>query len=77
MQPQGENVHRMLLTPEQAAKALGIGRTKLYQVLRSGHLQSVRIGGSRRISIQALEAYVSSLGPPITRPVRHIGRTKK
>jgi len=51
----------MLLKPEQAAKALGIGRTKLYDILRSGQLRSVQIGGSRRISIKAIEAYIDSL----------------
>jgi excisionase family DNA binding protein len=51
----------LLLKPEQAAKALGIGRTKLYKILHNGQLQSIRIGGSRRISIQALEAYISGL----------------
>jgi excisionase family DNA binding protein len=51
----------LLLKPEQAAMALGIGRTKLYKVLRSGELASVQIGGSRRISMKALEAHVTSL----------------
>lgn len=38
-----------LLTPEQAAAALAIGRTKVFELLRSDDLESVRIGSSRRI----------------------------
>ncbi len=32
----------VLLTPEQAAEALGIGRWKLYDLLRQGRLRSLR-----------------------------------
>ena len=38
----------VLLTPEQAAEALGIGRWKLYDLLRQGRLRSLRIGSCRR-----------------------------
>jgi excisionase family DNA binding protein len=47
-----------LLTPEDAAKALSISRSKLYELLAHGDLESVRIGTSRRISTQALEEFV-------------------
>jgi len=40
----------VLLTPEQAAEALGIGRWKLYDLLRQGRLRSLRIGSCRRSS---------------------------
>ena len=56
-------VPRLLLTPEEAAQALGIGRTKLYRLLHEGFLPSVRIGGSRRISTEALDRFVHSLEP--------------
>ena len=56
------NVDKMLLTPEEAAQALSIGRSKLYELLRAGALGSVRIGGSRRIPVAALQAYVVELG---------------
>ena len=54
---------RLLLTPEEAAHVLGIGRTKLYQLLADGFLPSVRIGGSRRISTAALDQFVRGLEP--------------
>lgn len=34
----------LLLTAEQAASALAICRTKVYELLRSGELESVQIG---------------------------------
>ena len=51
----------LLLTPEEAAEMVAIGRTKLYALLRVGAIESVRIGGSRRIPADALEAYVERL----------------
>ena len=47
---------KMLLTPEEAAQTLSIGRSKLYELLRVGSLASVRIGGSRRIPVAALQS---------------------
>ena len=52
---------KLLLTPEEAARTLSIGRSKLYELLRTGSLGSVRIGGSRRIPAATLQAYVVEL----------------
>ncbi len=52
---------RLLLTVPDAAAALSISRSKLYELLAAGLVRSVRIDGSRRIPLQALEAYVESL----------------
>jgi excisionase family DNA binding protein len=54
---------KLLLTPEEAARALGIGRTKLYELLATAKLPSVRIGGSRRVSVGALTEFVRCLTP--------------
>ena len=48
------------LTPE-AADVLGIGRWKLYDLLRQGRLRSLRIGSCRRISTAALAEFVAEL----------------
>ena len=48
----------LLLTPEQAAAVLGICRTKVYELIGTGKLESVRIGTSRRIAVAALEEFV-------------------
>lgn len=54
-------VPRLLLTPEQAAEALSVGRTTVYELMNVGRLRSVRIGRSRRVPMAALDAYVQSL----------------
>ena len=51
----------LLLTPEEAADVLRIGRAKLYDLIRNDVLRSVKIGGSRRIPRSALEQYVAAL----------------
>ena len=40
---------RLLLTVPEAAEALAISRSKLYELLASGAIASIRIDGSRRI----------------------------
>lgn len=51
----------MLYTPTEAAAALGIGRSKLYELLQAGVLESVHIGACRRIPAEALTDLVRRL----------------
>jgi len=51
----------VLLRPEEAAKALGLGRSMIYRLLASQALTSVSIGRSRRIPRAALEDFVRRL----------------
>jgi excisionase family DNA binding protein len=51
----------LLLTPQEAAELLAVGRTTLYGLLQSGELTSVRIGACRRIPYDALRAFVDGL----------------
>lgn len=53
--------NQLLLTPEQAAAMLAICRTKVYELLGKGELESVQIGTSRRIPYVALTDYVQRL----------------
>ncbi|MFI9593599.1 helix-turn-helix domain-containing protein [Nonomuraea sp. NPDC052265] len=52
---------RLLLTVPEAAEALAISRSKLYQLLATGAVASIRIDGSRRIPITALNDYITRL----------------
>jgi excisionase family DNA binding protein len=52
---------KLLLTPEEAAEALSLGRTKVYQLIGEGRLRSVRIGKSRRVPASALAELVDHL----------------
>jgi excisionase family DNA binding protein len=51
----------LLLRPEQAARVLNLSRSKVFDLIRSGELRSVKSGGSRRISAMALRDYVERL----------------
>ena len=44
----------ILLTPTEAAQVLGIGRSKLYELMQAGVVESVRIGSCRRVPADAL-----------------------
>lgn len=52
---------RLLLTAKEAADVLGIGRSKVYELIMSGELESVRIGGCRRVPVEALRDFVNEL----------------
>lgn len=65
-QPQGTEhlLHsgRALLTVEEAARRLAVGRTTLYALIGAGAIDSVKIGRLRRVPADALTGYVSRLG---------------
>jgi excisionase family DNA binding protein len=52
---------RLLLTVPEAAEALAISRSKLYELFAAGVVASIRIDGSRRIPLAALETYIAGL----------------
>lgn len=56
---------KLLYTPEEAAEVLGMSRTRLYRLINSGEVESVKIGGLRRIPVAALERFVQSLRLPL------------
>ena len=47
-------------TVEQVAKMLHVGRDKVYYLLRTGQLRSIKIGKLRRITEQQLAEFVAS-----------------
>ncbi|ALE82242.1 helix-turn-helix domain-containing protein [Pseudonocardia sp. HH130629-09] len=51
----------LLLTAEETAKLLHIGRCKVYDLIRNNELRSIKIGGARRIPRSAVEEYVARL----------------
>ena len=55
------SVRRVLYRPEEAAHAAGLSRTTIYRLISTGELPSVKIGTARRITPEALRAYVKSL----------------
>ncbi len=52
---------KLLVTPEEAADALGVGRSTIYDLMRLKILPSVKLGRARRIPVAALREWVSKL----------------
>jgi len=52
---------RIMLTVEEAACRLGIGRTSMYHLVMTGAVESVRIGRLRRVPVECLGEYVARL----------------
>jgi excisionase family DNA binding protein len=50
----------LLLTPKEAAKALGLSQSYIYELLASEALPSITIGRTRRIPRRALEDFVEA-----------------
>ena len=49
---------KLLLTAEEVARTLGISRAKTYELLTDGTLPTIRIGGSVRVPLEKLRAWV-------------------
>ena len=54
-------VAKLLNTIEEAAEELGIGRSMVYQLIRQGELQVVKIGRCARIPRESTALYVERL----------------
>ena len=52
------------LTPEEAVDYSGIGRTRLYRYLTSGELRSAKLGRTRHINRQDLDAFMEARVQP-------------
>jgi excisionase family DNA binding protein len=59
-EPRG-HIPRLLLTVEEAAERLGVGRTLMYALVKAGEVESVTIGRLRKVPADALDTYVAVL----------------
>ena len=50
---------RLLLKPAEVVEMLGVGRSKVYEMLRTGEIPSIRMGRSIGIPRKALEKWVA------------------
>jgi excisionase family DNA binding protein len=53
---------RLLLRVDEAGRRLNLGRTVMYELIRSGQLRSVKVGKLRLIPSSALVEFVDQLG---------------
>lgn len=56
-----ENVTPILYRVDEAADALRLSRSLIYELIRSGRLRSVKAGRRRLVPVSALVEYVDSL----------------
>ncbi len=54
-------MEKLLVSPEEAAECLGVGRSTVYDLMRSRVLASVKIGRARRIPVQALRDFIQEM----------------
>ena len=52
---------KLLYRPKEAAQMLGIGRATLYDLMHEGKIRSIKDGGMRFITLEALRDYVRQL----------------
>ena len=50
--------NKLLLRPIEAAEALGVSRSRAYELIGSGEIPSIRIGGSVRVPMMALRTWI-------------------
>ena len=54
-------MEQLTYRPVEAARLLGIGRTRVFALIKSGRLQSVKLGSARFITADALRVFVREL----------------
>lgn len=52
-------MEKLTLRPMECAELLGIGKSKVYNMLKRGQLPSVRLGHSVRVPVDALRAWIA------------------
>jgi excisionase family DNA binding protein len=52
---------RLAVSPGDAARMAGIGRTKLYELIAANEIASIKFGSRRLIRVSAIEAWLDSL----------------
>ncbi|PSM39237.1 DNA-binding protein [Streptomyces dioscori] len=55
---EADDLAPVLLTVEEAARCLRVGRTTCFALIRTGELESLTIGGLRRVPADAPAAYL-------------------
>lgn len=53
-------MERQLLTAEEVAEVLNIGRTRVFELIYSGQLRSIKIGRLRRIPVDAVREFIEA-----------------
>jgi excisionase family DNA binding protein len=62
-------VEKYLLTIPETAEAIGLGRSKVYELVSAGEIETVRIGKAHRVPRDAIERFVEKLRAAAMDPV--------
>ena len=57
--PKFESLQPIAVSPDQAARLAGVGRTTLYAALATGELRSLKIGTRRLIMVEAIREWLT------------------
>jgi len=69
----------VLIKIPEVMERLAVGQTKVYELMSSGELRSVKVGRSRRVPSDDLERFIAELddGRPNLRLPAHRGSTAR
>ena len=62
MTTQPQELPTLLISVAEAARRIGLGRTKVYQLIDAGKFPHKRIGRCLRVPVKALEAWAEDQG---------------
>lgn len=51
---------RLMLRPVEAADAIGVSRSKVYELIAAGQIPSVKLAGCVRVPVEALKQWIAS-----------------
>ena len=51
---------RLMLRPGEAADAIGVSRSKAYELIAAGAIPSVKVGGCVRVPVDALREWINT-----------------
>ena len=54
----GRSDDKLLISVEEAAQRLDIGRTLFFELIRSGRIRTIRVGRLRKVPIESLRDFV-------------------
>lgn len=55
---EADSVERLLMRPTEISQALAMSRSKVYELIASGQLPSVRVAGCVRVPVAAFRAWI-------------------
>jgi excisionase family DNA binding protein len=58
------DAHPAAYRPDQVPAVIGLGRTKVYELLRTGQLRSIKVGKARLVPRAAIDEFLDRFEAP-------------